>query len=292
MIFLQLLINSLIIGSIYALVACGFSLIFSTNRFIHFAHGASVAASAYVAYWLTVELGTPFIIGAAITVLFAAGLGTAMYLWLYAPLQKKRSSNVILLIASVAMLILVQNLLLLLFGADVKAFTQFDLPQRITMLGATITTLQVIIIAMAVVLLLLLYLFMKMTALGRQMRAVADNRDLAGIMGIDTRRIAVYSFLIGSALAGIAGILIGMEQNIEPGMGTSLMVKGFTGAIIGGVTSVPASILGSFLLGIVENFGIWYLPSGYKDAIAFGLLFIFLIFRPQGLFGIDKGTRK
>ena len=101
-----------------------------------------------------------------------------------------------------------------------------------------------------------------------------------------------YSFAIGSAIAGVAGILVGLEQNLEPTMGTNLIIKGFTGAIIGGVNSVPGSVLGSFLLGFAENFGIWYLPSGYKDAIAFVILFAFLLFRPQGILGVNKELQK
>ena len=124
------------------------------------------------------------------------------------------------------------------------------------------------------------------------MRAVADNKELASIVGINPKKIAIYSFLIGSALAGIAGILIGLEQNMDPTMGTELMIKGFTGAIIGGIGSVAGAIPGSYLLGIAENFGIWYLPSGYKDAIAFVLLFIFLLFKPEGLFGVIKGVKE
>ncbi len=292
MIVSQLIANSLIIGSIYALVACGFSLIYSTNRFVHFAHGASVAASAYVAYWITVQLGVNFALGVVLTLIFAGLFGGAMYLGVYVPLQRRKSSNVILLIASVALLILIENLILLAFGADVKSFTQFGISQTIDVLGATVTALQLFIVGTSIVLLVSLYFFMKNTALGVRMRAVADNKDLAKVMGIDAKRVALYSFMIGSALAGIAGILVGLEQNLEPTMGTNLMIKGFTGSIIGGVTSVPASILGSYLLGIAENFGIWYLPSGYKDAIAFGLLLLFLLFRPQGLFGINKGARK
>ena len=124
------------------------------------------------------------------------------------------------------------------------------------------------------------------------MRAVSDNKELANVIGIDSRRVSDYSFIIGSCLAGVAGILIGLEQNLEPVMGTSLMIKGFTGSIIGGITSVPSSVLGSYIVGLVENYGIWYLPSGYKDAIAFVLLFIFLLFKPTGLFGINKGWKK
>jgi branched-chain amino acid transport system permease protein len=129
---------------------------------------------------------------------------------------------------------------------------------------------------------------MKKTKIGKAMRAVADNKDVAEIVGISSEKIYAYSFIVGSAIAGIAGILVGLEQNLEPTMGTNLMIKGFTGAIIGGIGSVPGAILGSFLLGLVENFGIWFLPSGYKDAIAFVILFIFLLFRHQGILGLKK----
>ena len=120
------------------------------------------------------------------------------------------------------------------------------------------------------------------------MRAVSDNKDAAEIVGISPEKIYAWSFIIGSAIAGIAGILVGLEQNLEPTMGTNLMIKGFTGAIIGGIGSVHGAILGSFLLGIVENFGIWFLPSGYKDAITFTILLIFLLFRPYGILGVKQ----
>ena len=122
----------------------------------------------------------------------------------------------------------------------------------------------------------------------------AENRvnpELASIVGINKEKIINYSFFIGSCLAGVAGILIGLEQSIEPTMGTHLMIKGFTGAVIGGITSVPGAVLGSYLLGFAENIGVWFLPSGYKDAIAFILLFIILLVKPKGLFGIDQGVK-
>ncbi len=292
MIFNQLLVNSVIIGSIYALVACGFSLIYSTNRFMHLAHGTSVIVSAYIIYWLFALLGIPFFLAVVLTLILSALLGVGMYRFVYLPLQRKKSSNIILLLASVGLLILFENLMLLLFGADVKTIGYIKVTKGMEFLGAIITPLQIVIVVISAILLLFLYLFMKKTRLGKEMRAVSDNKELAGVMGINHVKIAYYSFIIGSILAGIAGILIGLEQNLEPTMGTNLMIKGFTGSIVGGITSVPASILGSYLLGIAENFGIWYLPSGYKDAIAFVLLFVFLLFRPTGLFGISKGVKK
>jgi len=129
---------------------------------------------------------------------------------------------------------------------------------------------------------------MKKTRIGKAMRAVADNKDMAEVIGISSEKIYSAVFMVGSAVAGIVAILVGLEQNLEPTMGTNLMIKGFTAAIIGGIGSVPGAILGSYLLGFAENFGIWFLPSGYKDAIAFIILFIFLLFRHQGILGIKK----
>jgi branched-chain amino acid transport system permease protein len=291
----QLTANSLITGSIYALVAVGFSLIFVTNKFMHFAHGVSVAIASYLLYSLFSLLEVPFFIAVSITILLTGILGVLMYRIVYLPLQNKKSSNVILLIASIALLILFENILQMLFGAGVKSINYISTRKGLDILGATITPLQIFIILVSVVLMILLYFFMNKTKLGRDMRAVADNKELANIIGINSVRISEYSFFIGSALAGVAGILIGLEQNLSPLMGTILMVKGFTGAIVGGITSVPGAILGSLLLGFAENYGIWFLPQEWnltKEAIGFTLLFLFLLIKPTGIFGINKGVKK
>lgn len=289
--FAQLAVNGLIAGSIYALVASGFSLIYATNKFMHFAHGVSVAVGGYILFWLFTLLGVPFVLSCLITITLTGLLGLLMNRTVYGVLRKKKASSVILLIASIGLLVLFENLILLVFGADVKAIGLLPIAKGLEILGAVITPLQIVIILVSLLLLVSLYIFMKKTKMGRNMRAVADNKELASIIGINHKRITDYSFVLGSALAGVAGILIALEQNLTPTMGTMLVVKGFTGAVIGGVTSVPASVLGSYLLGFAENFGVWYLPSGYKDAIAFALLFIFLLFRSQGLFGINKGVK-
>lgn len=286
MIVVQLLINGVIAGSIYALVAVGFSLIYATNRFIHFAHGGFITVSAYLIYLFFTLVGLNFYISALLTVLIAGFLGWLVYRLVYIPLKKRKASNAVLLIASVGLLILLENLMLLIFGANVKSVDYIQIRKGIEIFGGIITPLQIVIVISAIILLLILWFFMKKSRLGKTMRAVADNVELANIIGINAKKVCYLSFIIGTALAGVAGILVALEQNIEPSMGTSLMVKGFTGAIIGGAASVPGSILGSYLLGLVENFGIWFLPSGYKDAIAFVLLFIFLLFKPSGILGL------
>jgi len=291
-IFLQLFINGLIAGAIYALVAAGFSLIYSTNKFVHFAHGSTIAVSSYVLYYLFSTIGLDFYLSVLFAVLFAGLFGVFMLEAVYLPLSKRKASGLILLTASVALLILVESFILLIFGADVKTINFIKVEKGLEFFGAIITPLQIVIVISSLVLLVGLYFFMKHTKLGKAMRAVSDNKEVAEIVGISSKKIFIWSFFIGSLIAGVGGVLVGLEQNLEPTMGTNLMIKGFTGAIIGGVGSVPGAVLGSFLLGFAENFGIWYLPSGYKDAIAFVILFIFLLFRPQGILGIKKNGEK
>lgn len=289
--FLQLTINGLIAGSIYALVASGFSLIYGTNRFMHFAHGISVVVAGYIIFSLFKLAGINFFLSVLLTLILSGFFGFLMFRMIYLPLRNRKASNVILLMASIAILILGQNVIQAIYGADVKTLGYIEVSKGLSFFGAIITPLQIVIIATSFVLMVLLYVFMKKTKLGRDMRAVADNKELASIVGINERRVSDYSFILGSVLAGIAGILISLEQNLEPAMGTTLIIKGFTGAVIGGINFVPASVLGSYILGFAENYGIWYLPSGYKDAIAFALLFLFLLFRPNGLFGLNRGVR-
>ena len=287
---MQLTINGAIAGSIYALIASGFSLIYGTNKFMHFAHGAAVSVAGYSLFYFF-SSGLKFYQSVLVTLILAGAFGFFIYKIIYLPLQNRNASNIVLLVASIALLILFENLIQIIFGANVSSINYLEVKEGFDFLGASITGIQIIIIGVSLLLLFSLYLFMKKTSIGKVMRAVADNKELAAIGGIDPVKIANYSFILGSLLAGVAGILIGLEQSLTPGMGTSLIIKGFTGAVIGGITSVPASILGSYILGFAENYGIAFLSSGYKDAIAFVILFIFLLLKPNGLFGINQGVK-
>ena len=280
--------NGLIAGAIYALVACGFSLVYSTVKFMHFAHGGVLVFGAYAIYSLFALAGINFPVAALVTVILTGFFGVLINLVVYKPLRSRKAGAVGMLIASLALFIFTENLALLLFGADVKTLNLIRIAEGITIGGVIITKLQIVIIAVSTALLVFFGLFMKKTRLGKAMRAVADNRVVAETVGISAEKIYHYAFFIASAVAGVASILISLEQNIEPTMGLQLILKGFAGAIIGGVESVSGAVLGSFLLGVVENLGILYLLSGYKDGIAFALLFLFLIFRPQGILGMRK----
>jgi branched-subunit amino acid ABC-type transport system permease component len=284
----QIFINGLIAGAIYALVASGFSLIYSTCKFVHFAHGAVISLTAYFLFFLFSISGLNFWLSIIFALIFSVLVGWLMNKIVYEKFRKRKTSSTILLIASFALLILLESLILILFGADIKTIGYIKISKGLEFLGAIITPLQIIIVGASIFLLIFLWFFMKKTKIGKAMRAVSDNKDVAEIVGISSEKIYLWVFAIGSIIAGVSGILVGLEQNLEPMMGGNLMIKGFTAAIIGGIDSVPGAILGSFLLGFAENFGIWFLPSGYKDAIAFIILFIFLLFRPQGILSMKR----
>ena len=288
MILAQLFANGLIAGAIYSLVALGFSLIYSTCNFIDFAHGVTVAVGAYLLYFFFSLLGLNFWLSVILTIIFTGLFGLLLNIVVFKELRRRKASNLILLTASFALLIIFESLILILFGADVKTIGYIQVSRGLDILGAIITPLQIIIIIVSFLLLVIFFFFMNKSKIGKAMRAVSDNKDVAEIVGISAERIYNWSFFIGSAVAGIGGILVGLDQNLVPTMGTGLMIKGFAAAIIGGIGSPIGAVLGSYLLGFGENFGIWYLPSGYKDAIAFVILFIFLLLRPQGILGKKK----
>ncbi len=282
---LQILINGLVTGALYALAASGFSLIYSTGRFMHFAHGSAILASGYLLFTLHQLWHFPFSLGVMLTIPLTGLFGFSLYRLVYAPLQKKNASNVILLIAGVALLIFFQNLCLLIFGSRVKTFDLIAVAQGIDVFGAVITPLQIGVVAAALILFVLLFFFIQKSSWGRKLRAVADHPDLAEIIGMDQRRIVGLAFFVGSCLAGVAGILIALERNLTPAMGAPLMVSAFIGAVLGGLDDVPGAVIGCLLLGLIESLAVFLLPSGYREAVSFGILFLFLIFRPQGLFG-------
>ena len=178
---------------------------------------------------------------------------------------------------------MINSCILLFFSSDVRSIKIAN-PVYIVM-DARITMVQAVIILTAILMMAVLWLVAFKTKIGKAMRAISDNKEVAQTVGINPEKIYLSCALISSVLAGIGGVLIGIEQNLYPQMGVMLIVKGFAATVMGGLGLIQGTIFGSYLLGMVENFGIWYLPSGYKDAISFVLLFLFLLFRPYGIFG-------
>ena len=283
--FNQLLLNGIISGSIYALIALGFAVIYKTVRFFHFAHGIVYTAGAYFAYSLSISLGINVILSFFLASSFSAILGIAIDRCIYLPLRKNNAPPLVFLIASFGVFILIQNLLQLIYGAQILTLRTGVIKEGHQFLGAVITNIQILILVVSCWLLVMLWFVVERTKIGKAIRAVADDPVGASVAGIYSERVILYAFGIGSALAGAAGILISYETNIEPTMGMNAILKGIIASLIGGVGNVPGAMLGGFFLGIIENLGIWKIQAGWKDTISFAILIVFLLFRPEGIFG-------
>jgi len=281
----QLIFNGIIAGSIYALIAIGFTVIYRTVKFFHFAHGVVYTAGAYFAYTLIISLHLNFILSFFLSIVLAAILGIAIDRFVYHPLRKQNASNLIFLLASFGVFIFLQNLIQLTYGAQILTIRTGPIREGHHFLGAVITDIQILILMVSIILMILLLLFIQKTKLGKAMRAVSDDPIAANIVGINPEKIIMTSFAIGSALAGAAGILISFETNIEPTMGFSALLKGIIASIIGGIGNIPGAVLGGFFLGLAENLGIWKISAGWKDCIAFVILIVFLLIRPWGFLG-------
>jgi len=191
----------------------------------------------------------------------------------------------VFLIASFGIFIFIQNLLQLIYGAQILTLRTGPVVEGYQIFSAVITPIQILILSVSLILLAIIWLAIDKTKIGKGIRAVADDPVGASVSGINPEKTVLYSFGIGSALAGMAGVLISLETNIEPTMGFNAILKGIIACIIGGIGSIPGAVLGGFFLGIVENLGIWKIQAGWKDTIAFVVLIIFLLIRPQGILG-------
>ncbi len=282
----QLIFNGIITGSIYALVALGFTIIYRTVKFFHFAHGVVYVAGAYLAYAFFILLGISSLISFFLSIAFAALLGIALDRIVYFPLRKHKAPNLVYLIASLGVFIFLQNLIQLIFGAQMRTLRTGQIKEGHQFLGAVMTDIQILIIVVSFVSFLLTWLFIQKSKLGKAIRAVADDTIGARVVGINSEKIILTAFAIGSALAGVAGILISLETNLEPTMGLNAILKGIIASIVGGIGSIPGALFGGLFLGLAENLGIWKIQAGWKDAIAFAILIIFLLLRPSGIMGV------
>lgn len=278
----QLIVNSLISGAIYALLALGFNLIYNSTKFFNMSHGAVGMAGGYVVYGLTQLLGWNFYLSLLIALVAAGLIGYLLNWSVFSRLRARQASNMTMLVASLGVFTILQALITIIFSAQFQTLNQSE-PVIYSVAGASITQIQIIIIVTTVLVALGLTGLLYKTRFGRLVRALSDDEGVAKIIGINTEKLIGYVFFIGSAIAGLAAILQGLDSGLDPTMGLNLLLKGVIAAIIGGVGNVYGSFAGAFLLGFVENFGIWHIAAEWKDAIAFALLVIFLLFRPQGI---------
>ncbi|MBI5733054.1 branched-chain amino acid ABC transporter permease [Candidatus Jorgensenbacteria bacterium] len=282
---MQFIINSLIAGATYTLVTLGFNLVYGATKFVNMFHGVLAAVGGYTVFFFTQTIGIDLWVSIIVGIIGAGLVGFLADRFIFSTLRIKKASNLVMFIASLGAFIVLQAVLAMVFTSQFQSIVHsVDSPRVYEIGSAAITHIQLLIIITALFSSFGLVLLLRFTMFGKAVKAISDDEEVAKIIGIDTNKIIGYVFFIGSAIAGIAGILIGFDTGIQPTMGLAILLEGATASIIGGIGNLYGGIAGSFLLGFVENFGIWKIPSEWKGAITFSVLIIFLIFRPQGIF--------
>jgi branched-chain amino acid transport system permease protein len=281
----QLILNGLIAGAVYSMVALGFNLIFGTAKFFDLGYGALTAVGGYAVFYFSKILGLDIYLSIIIGVIIAGLIGFIIEKLIYRKLRNKKASNMVFLVASLGVMTAMQAIIAILFSSQFQTFSDKIESRTFEIFGGVITNIQALMFILSIVIMLTLAFVFKFTKFGKVVKAVSDDEEVSKIVGIDTNKVIGKVFFIGSAIAGLAGILVGFDTGIEPTMGFSLLLKGVIASIIGGVGNIYGGVLGAFFLGLVENFGIWQISGEWKDAIAFTILIIFLLFRPHGFLG-------
>lgn len=285
----QLLVNSLITGSIYALAASGLCLSFAMLKILNFAHGHMMMLGAYMYLLFALDMEQPLFVASVLAASAMALVGALTLIVFVAPFV--RFSPLLPFVTTLALASMIEALVSMLFGVNVRSLSTGDELASWEFAGVFVTPIQILIIVSAVAVLTAMALVIHGTGIGRRVRALAENSHASQTLGIRARRINFGVFIIGTVLAAYAGVLVGYETNLQPTMGNAYTIKAFAAMILGGLGSVWGTVIGAYILGLVENmaigldFGGYSLPAGYKDAFAFVIILCVLLVRPQGLFG-------
>ncbi len=298
--FTQQLINGLALGAVYALIALGYTMVYGILQLINFAHGEVYMLGAYLgiiilgmltslgltAYSLPLSL----LITVLVSMAFCAAYGAAIERVAYRPLRN--ATKLAPLISAVGTSIILQNAVMLFQGKEYKNLPPMLPPKGVSVFGANVSPVQIFILISSILLMIVLHLFVAKTRFGKAMRATSQDNVMAGLVGININQVISVTFMIGSALAAVAGVMVTLYYGVVYFfMGYLAGIKAFTAAVLGGIGSIPGAMLGGFVLGLIENFGASYISSVYKDAFAFVVIIITLIIRPAGLLGqksVDK----
>lgn len=287
---MQQLLNGLFIGSIYALFAIGFTLVFGILDRLNLAHPAVFAASAFIGIELVEVAGLSVWFMLPAVFVIGGVLGLIVELVAFRPLKGRSDAHFAGLISSIAVGTMLLALVQWRYGPNTRRFPIGSFPDdSVTVFGARVTVLQIAILVISVVLMVGLTLLVARSKLGRGMRAVAENPTAARVLGINVDRVTALTFAISAALGAVAGALFAMNVNsAQLGMGSAIELKGLAVIIVGGMGSLPGALVGGLLLGLAEVFAVQYVGSSWRDLVAFGLLFALLLLRPQGLFGARR----
>ncbi len=285
--FFQTLINGLQTGSIFALIAIGYTMVYGIAKMINFAHGDIIMVGAYSICILTTQSNVPAIPAVILTILICTLVGITVERWAYKPLRSAPSLAV--LITAIGVSLLLQSLALIIFGEKQRPFVSIIKVPSINIGGVVIQGIALVTFIVTIICMVVLNLFIRKTKLGRAMRAVSEDKQAAQLMGINVNRTISMTFAIGSALAGVAGILyICQYLAVKPTLGALPGIKAFVAAVLGGIGSIPGAMVGGILLGVIESIFKCYLPSELTDAIVFGVLVLVLLVKPSGILGSKR----
>ena len=282
---LQLFVNGIVNGSHYALLGVGFGLIFATTRIVHFAYGPVFTFAAYIGWLVAGAAGLPVWLGLVAAMLAAVALGLLSYLLVYRPLELRNAPPLVPLIASLGLYIVIENLVGILFGTGVRVVE--DLDYGIFLIGPVFfTSIHIWQVASLVVIAGALIAFLRLTRYGKAILAMTDDPEMARIIGIDTLRVTLLVFAIGSAVSAVPAVLILLKDGASTHMGFAAVFMGFVAVIVGGVGSLKGAVAGGYLLGLVQSLGLWQIPTEWQGSIAFVVLYLMIMLRPEGLFGV------
>jgi branched-subunit amino acid ABC-type transport system permease component len=281
----QIIFNILFSASIYLLIAVSFSQIYYPAKFFHIAHAAVISFGAYFVFFFVNKFSIPFLVSVVLAIAAATLIGLACEVLVYLQMRKRNVSALAYLIASIGLYVVLQNCISLFFGADTKIINTAEVTVGNQILGAYITTIQIITVFVSIALFISVNLFLHYTSTGKSIRAVASNPELCNIYGISSNKIILIAFGIGSALAATAGILSAMDTNMTPTFGFNLLLYGVVAMIIGGVGSTRGLIAGALLIAAAQHLAAYYIDTKWMDAITYFILILFLIWKPLGFSG-------
>lgn len=285
--FLQQLINGLSVGSIYALIALGYTMVYGIIRLINFAHGEIMMVGAYIAFLLATSTGLSFVPIMIISMAVSAIIGVLVEMVAYRPLRK--APRISVLITAIGVSFFLQNLALVIFKADPKIMPEIIEKKPIAIGALQVGTVTVTTLLLSILFMIGLDIFVKRTKQGKAMRAVSEDKDAAMLMGINVNRTISLTFAIGSALGALGGVLYAvMYTQVFPTLGVLPGLKAFVAAVLGGIGLIPGAVLGGFVIGMIETMTKAYLSTQWSDAIVFGLLILVLLVKPTGILGKNE----